>query len=245
MPRYLGVLDIKPGDKVDKYLISDRIELLYGKAWFEKVKYRVLPRNDSLILVIDCIEKPNAMLYGSAHYDNALHSGILLSLSVKDLLTRRSVIDIESYISQYFRFRVYMMQFIDRNQKFGLSANFYADNTLIPLLQIQNENIGVISRNFSTGLTLGKRIGLNYMMSISANFENLYLMPRYPNDDHLKYISYNYFTATFDYQANTLDTKNFPNKGTILNISAGSSDLLEGIVKNGFFKNNLRKIQSG
>ena len=50
----LGVLDIEPAEKVDKYQLSDRIELLYGKAWFDKVKYRVVPRNDSLILVIDC-----------------------------------------------------------------------------------------------------------------------------------------------------------------------------------------------
>ena len=76
----LGVLDIKPGEKVDKYLLTDRIELLYGKAWFEKVKYRIVPRNDSLILVIDCIEKPQAMLYGSVHYDNSLLSGLILEI---------------------------------------------------------------------------------------------------------------------------------------------------------------------
>ncbi len=227
----MGVLDIKPGDKTDKYMISDRIELLYGKAWFEKVKYRVLPRNDSLILVIDCIEKPKAMLYGSAHYDNSLLSGVLLSFSFKNLLTRRSVIDVDSYLSQYFRFRVNMIQFIDRSQKFGLSANFYADNTLIPILQIQNENMGVISRNFSPGITISKRLGLNYMMSLSSNFENLYLKPHFPNDENLKYLAYNYLTNTFDYQVNTLNTKNFPDKGTILNISTGTSKLLSGIIK--------------
>ena len=70
----LGVLDIKPGQKVDKELLTDRIELLYGKAWFDKVKYRVINRNDSLTLNIDCIEKPASMLYGSVHYDNALQS---------------------------------------------------------------------------------------------------------------------------------------------------------------------------
>ncbi|MCK7536173.1 MAG: hypothetical protein MZV63_36890 [Marinilabiliales bacterium] len=37
----LGILDIEPGDVADKYMLSDRIELLYGKAWFEKVKYKV------------------------------------------------------------------------------------------------------------------------------------------------------------------------------------------------------------
>jgi len=227
----LGVLDIKPGQKVDKYLLSDGIDLLYGKAWFEKVKYRIIPRNDSLILLIECIEKPKAMLYGSAHYDNSLLSGVILSLSVKDLLSKRSVLDLESYISQYFRFRFSLLQFIDKNQRFGLSANFNADNTLIPILQLQNENIGVISRNFSTGVTLGMRMGLNYMMSLSANFENLNLRPRYLNEVHIKYISSNYFTINYDYQVNTLNSKNFPDKGMVLNISAATSNLLLGIQK--------------
>lgn len=227
----LGVLDIKPGQKVDKYLLSDGIDLLYGKAWFEKVKYKIIPRNDSLILLIDCIEKPKAMLYGSAHYDNSLLSGVILSLSVKDLLSRRSVLDLESYISQYFRLRFSLLQYIDKNQKFGVSANFNSDNTLIPILPIQNVNIGVISRNFSTGVTLGMRMGLNYMMSLSANFENLNLLPRYLNEVHIKYISSNYLTISYDYQINTLNSKNFPDNGMILNISAATSNLLMEIQK--------------
>ncbi len=82
------MLDIDPGEKVDKYMLTDRIELLYGKAWFDKVKYRIVPRNDCLILNIDCIEKPQAMLYGSVHYDNAIRSGLKIGVSVKNLLPK-------------------------------------------------------------------------------------------------------------------------------------------------------------
>jgi hypothetical protein len=53
-----GVLGISPGDRIDKDLIREKIDLLYGKSWFEKVKYRVTSRNDSMILAIDCIEHP-------------------------------------------------------------------------------------------------------------------------------------------------------------------------------------------
>ncbi|MGD0341275.1 MAG: patatin-like phospholipase family protein, partial [Bacteroidales bacterium] len=66
----LGVLDIAPGEKVDQSKLYDKIELIYGMNWFDKVKYRIEPRNDSLILVIDCTEKPKTMFYGSVHYDN-------------------------------------------------------------------------------------------------------------------------------------------------------------------------------
>jgi NTE family protein len=227
----LGVLNIKPEEKIDKYQLSDRIELLYGKIWFDKVKYRIVPRNDSLVLVIDCIEKPQAMFYASAYYNNSLQSGLVLGLSVKDLFTPRSVININSYISQFYRIKLNAIQFIDRNQIFGMSANLYADNTFIPMLEMRGETGNVISRNFTPGLSINRRLGLNHMMSVSLNYENLDLVLRYDADSRLKNLSYNYISETYDYQANSLDSKHFPGKGTIINISAGTSKLLSGILR--------------
>ena len=65
-------------------------------------------------------------------YIMIIHSvpDIIAGISVKNLLTQRSVINLNSYIGQYYRFDLNYLQFIDRNQKFGLSANFYSDNTL-------------------------------------------------------------------------------------------------------------------
>ena len=236
----LGVLDIKPETKVDKYLITDRIELLYGKAWFDKVKYRVLSRNDSLILTIDCIEKPSAMLYGSVHYDNSLLAGLIFEISVKNFLLQRSVINIGSRIGQYYRFDLNCLQFIDRNQKFGMSANFSSDNTLIPLLEIKGEKGEVISRNFIPWLSINRSIGLNNMMSISVNYENLNLVLNYISDVHLKSLSYNYIAATYDYQINTLDPRHFPDRGTVFNFSARTSKLQSASLKTDSSKTVIR-----
>ena len=227
----LGILDIKPGQKVDKELLTDRIELLYGKAWFDKVKYRVINRNDSLTLNIDCIEKPASMLYGSVHYDNALQSGLIFEISMKNLLTQRSVINFGSRIGQYFRVDLNCLQFIDKNQVFGMSANFYSDNTLLPLLELRKEKGEVISRNFTPGLSINKRIGLNNLMGISVNYENLNLLLHYISDAHLKNFSYNYITAIYDYKINTLDKKNFPNRGSIFNFSVSTSKLQSAELK--------------
>jgi NTE family protein len=227
----LGMLDIEPGKKVDKYLLSERIELLFGKVWFDKVKYRVVSRNDSLILAIDCIEKPQAMLYGSVHYDNSLLSGLIFEMSVKNLLTQRSVINFGSRIGQYYKFELNYLQFIDRNQVFGFSPNLYSDNTLIPLLELRGDKGEVLSRNFTPGLSINRRIGLNNMMSISLDYEKLNLILHYISDSHLKNLSYNYLTTSFNYQVNSLDNKHFPDKGTVLNISVKTSKLLSAGLK--------------
>jgi NTE family protein len=224
----LGVLGIETEKKVDKYQLTDRIELLYGNAWFDKVKYRIVPRNDSLILAIDCIERPQAMFYGSAHYDNSLLFGLILEMSVKNLLTQSSVINFNSYIGRFYRFEINYLQFIDRSQKFGLSANLYADNTPLPMLELRGDSGETISRNFRTGLSFNRRLGLNQLMSVSAWYEKLNLILHYDSEASLKKLSYNYLSVIYDYNINTVDNKNFPDRGTILNFSAGLSKLLSG-----------------
>jgi hypothetical protein len=112
-----------------------------------------------------------------------------------------------------------------------MSANFYSDNTLLPLIEIRGEKGEVISRNFTPGVSLSKRIGLNNLMSISGSYENLNLVLHYISDTHLNNLSYNYVTATYDYKINSLDKRYFPNKGTILNFSASTSKLQSAVIK--------------
>lgn len=231
-----GVLDIVPQQPVDRDLLADRIELLYGKGWFEKVKYRIIPRHDKLILEIDCIERPQAMLYGSLHYDPALSSGVVLNLSVRDLVTPSSVINADAFIGQYYRFRISAMQFIDRSQKFGMEASFYADNTRLPLVRLRHETGPMLSQNYVGGLTLSKRISLNHMMSLAATKEDQHLIPDYVTTTGIRNLSYDYLKLTFSYQANTLDYKHFPSQGISYFLSASASKLLKGMIKTGTWK---------
>ncbi len=224
--RILGVLDIYPGQIVTSDMIGEKIDLLYGRAWFDKVKYRVLPGNDSLKLVIECQEKPQAMLYGSIHYDNNLMAGILLNMSVKNLLHSRSLIDMDGYIGQYYRFRVNATQFIDRNQSFGLNASFYTDNTMIPVMKLLGETGKYTLRTSSGGIGINKRSGLNHFMSLSVNLEYAGFTPGFIRTEALRRVSFSSVNASYLNQLNTVDTKHFPNSGTVFQLSLNVSRLL-------------------
>lgn len=226
-----GVLDIKPGEETDRDLLAERIELLYGKNWFEKVKYRIVQRNDSLILDIDCIERPRAMLYGSLHYDEVLGAGVVLNISVRDLITKSSVINAESFIGQYYRVRLSAIQFVNRSQKVGVEASLYTDNTRLPLVRLRDETGPMISQNVITGLTIRNRMGLNHLMSLTATIENQRLIPDYITGTSIRRLSYDYLKLAYSYQANTLNYKHFPDRGIVYSISASASQLLRGISK--------------
>jgi NTE family protein len=221
----IGVLDIVPGEEVNRNYLTERIELLYGKAWFEKVKYRILPRNDSLILAIDCEEKPTAMLYGSAHYDNSLESGLILGLTLKNLLTHGSVIDVNSYLGKYYRVKAGLQQYLGRNQKFGASIIYSLDNTLFPWLEHNNETGNTFSRNQYFDIGINNYLGLNNLMTLSLGYAMTNLKPDYISDSNIKNYSYNYLSSDFTFSRNTLDSKHFPDKGIIVNLRGSFSKL--------------------
>jgi NTE family protein len=230
----LGVLDIKPGEQVDKYLLSEKIELLYGKTWFDKVKYRIEPHNDSLILIIECQEKDKAIVYGSVHYDNALKAGIILNMSLKNILSAKSSFDFDSFIGQFYRFRVNYTQYIDRNQEVGLSLIFNTDKTVIPIMELRALKGEYLSRTLNTELNLNKMTGLNRMVSLSASLENLSLIPDFISEDNLERVTFNSYSIGYQYQTNNIDTKYFPNKGTVSQIGISTTKLLSGSIKTAF-----------
>jgi len=233
-----GVLGIAPGDTVTREMISDGMEFLYGTAWFEKVSYRIIPRNDSLILEINCIERPRVMLYGALHYDLALGAGVLLSLSGRSLLTPRSVIDLDSYIGEYYRYHLSIMQFIDRGEKFGIEACFLTDKTKLPLVSLKGKTGPMISQNGTTRLSLIRRLSLNHIMNFSCSWENQHLYTDYLSDSQIDRLSYDYIRLSYSYQANTLDFKHFPDKGIVYNLTASASRLLRGSIRT----NGIREV---
>lgn len=233
----LGILDIKPGEKVNRDMLDERIDLLYGRAWFDKIKYRIIPVKGSLHLGIECIEKPQTILYGSVHYDSFLEEGVLLNLRMKNLLFPRSLTDIDSYIGEHFRFRFNHTQFIDKNQQLGLSAYFNAASTPVPVMNISDETGKVTYLHYGTGFNLTKRTGLNYLISLSAGFENLNLIPDFISINKLKRVSFNYLGASLIHQVSTLDTKHFPNNGIRLLIVLNTANLISGAYHNQYIKN--------
>lgn len=227
----LGVLDIKSGDLVNKQFITEKIELLYGKAWFDKVNYRIEPVNNSLHLVINCIEREKVIIYGSVYYDNAIRSGIILAASLKNLIIPRSSIDIDAFIGQYYRFRLNAIQFVDRNQKLGLSMSMNAANTIIPAMTFREETGQFSNRTYNLDIGLSRMIGLNAMSSLSASLESFNLVPGYISAANLKRVSLNSYSINYQYQANTVDKKYYPNRGTISNIAINTAKPISARVK--------------
>jgi hypothetical protein len=190
------------------------------------------------VLEIECIEKPTAMLYGSLHYDNAIGSGVLLAFSSKNFIFPGTVLNINTFLGKYPRVQALFLQYLGWKQAYSMSVNVNFDKTPVPVLHIHNETGNADLGNLSTGLNFARRIGLNHMFSISGIYEYLTLTPRYVSESGIEIISYNYIKPTIRYGINTLDTKYFPNKGTIFDVSGNTSRLISASLRTDTEKSN-------
>ena len=234
-----GILDIRQGEAVSRQHITEKIDLLYGRSWFEKVKYRIVSRNDSLIFIIDCIEKPNATLHGSVHYDNALQAGLILGFTLKNYPIRRSVIDFNTSLGTFSRVQTDFIQYLGKNQKVGFNLNFFADNTLFPWLEHNGETGNTLSRNMTYKVGINNYIGLNNMISISGNYTETTLRYDYIPSSNIRSCKYNYLSSEFVFARNTLTSKYFPEKGIFVQLSAGLSKLQSAYKYDGNAETNV------
>jgi NTE family protein len=228
-----GILDIETGQLVTKEEINEKMELLYGKILFDKITYRIEPRNDSLVLIIECIEKSPSTIYSSLHYDNALSSGLLLSAVFRNIFATGMTINLDSYLGEYYRLRLNAEQFVDKNQRFGAAVGFSTETTKLLQVSLKGETGAMLSRDVTTGVALNKRIGLNHMVSLRGDYQNFFLSPTYISSSGLRLLRYNYLSASYNYQVNTLDTKHFPRSGIVTYFSGSVSKLISGVIRTG------------
>jgi NTE family protein len=229
--KILGLLDIEPGEAVTKEKITESIELLYGKALFDKITYRIEPRNDDLVLVIECIEKSPNMIYGSLHYDNSLSSGLLLSLVFRNILSTGLTVNLDTYLGQYLKVNFNAQQYLDRYQKFALAFNLKTETTKMLQVTLNEETGATTGRDISAGISFNNRLGLNHMMSLSADYKTMNLSPEYISLSNIRRLRYNYLTASYNYRVNTLDNKYYPRSGVVLNLTGEISKLSSGVIR--------------
>lgn len=164
------------------------------------------------------------MLYGSVHYDNSLQSGLILGITAKNLLTH-SVIDINSFIGKYYRVRAGILQYIGSNQKLAVSMNFIADNTLFPWLQINDGTGNTYSRSNAGEIGINNYIGLNNVIALTGSYSQTNLKPDYISVSGIRNYRYDFLDSYLTFSRNNLNTRYFPDKGLVLNISGGISAL--------------------
>ena len=212
-----GKLDVREGDTATRDQIENGINKIYGLNLFKKVLYQIekVPFENKYVLYVKMKEQQPATLKASVHYDNLFSAGIVVNLTVRELLGKSSRFILEGDISKNPKARVSYLKYLGGRERFaGITGYSFLSEEIPSYNEGKVEDIQVSKQHiFSAGLLTTQSLkqsiyaGLSYELNTEKlEFDNI-LPPE------IKNASFNYFKAKLIYTNNTTNNRNYPTTG--------------------------------
>ena len=116
-----GKLRIEQGKAFTIKELEDRISLLYGTLYFEKIVYTINPLTSTLTIKV--IESPKGSLKMAVHYDTDNNAGININFTLRNFLFPSSRFITEFDLAQSPSASLNYFKYIGKKQNFALLLN--------------------------------------------------------------------------------------------------------------------------
>ena len=225
-----GKLRIDGGDRVSIERLEERINLLYGTRYFEKIVYTIDASTNTLKIRIK--EAPRASLKLGVHYDSENETNIVFNFTLRNFIFRNSRMIAEYDLGDNSRLNLNFLKYLGVNQNMAAAIDGLMINSDIPSFWpevagggnqsvvsglLRENDLGAFFRlqgTFAANKTLGFRVGYldqkikpEVLDSILVDFGN--------GPEPIAFIE---ATGTdwmgeFFFKSNTMDNIFFPTRG--------------------------------
>ena len=212
----LSKLGIVNGDTVSREEIEDGVRRVFGINNFNKVLYHIDKNyDDNYILTVKMREKPPATLKATVHYDNLFSAGIILNLTLRNLLGKSSRAIFAGDISNNPKFRFDYLKYIGAKEKIAFDFRYDFTNEEIPTYSSGKVDDVQISRQQTFSLGFITTQSLKHSFYIGAAYQFNKEKTRFASilPEEIKHINFDLFILNFSYSSNKLNDRNYPTKG--------------------------------
>ncbi len=217
-------LQIEAGDKVSREEIENGIRGVYGINSFEKVVYRLkpLPEDNTYRLTIKTIEKTPTILKGSVHYDNIFKIGVVMNLTLRNLLGKSSRTIIAGDISENPKLRIDYLKYIGLRQRIAVNFRYDYLNEKIPSYDaglLKDVDVSY-EHNFTVGFITTQ--SLRNSLLIGATYQINKQKQKFSSiiPEGIKHGNLNILKGELLFTANKFNDRNYPTKGRELSVGA-------------------------
>jgi NTE family protein len=224
-PLVYSKLSIDTDKKYPYSEIQQRIDNIYGTRFFDKVYYTLLPdSNDGTRLTVKTLApRPGAFKF-ALHYDNELAAGILLNVTYRNLLLKRSRIMATFDLAELPKGRFNYYKFVGPNENYWLSANVDAEYIRLNdfIYNSAQSRLKFYNEFFQATLSLNRTVHKNAYFYLDArrDYSNFYpqVNPRnlpFPPPLAITQFKYSNLSNGFGFLQNSLNQVQFPDRGNL------------------------------
>ncbi|NMM47380.1 patatin-like phospholipase family protein [Marinigracilibium pacificum] len=212
----IGKMRIEQNEEVSIDEIEDRLSLIYGTQYFEKIWYETIVEDNRTTLIIDVIERPRIQFRFAYHYDTENSGGIVANATFRNVVLNKSRLIFEanfatqpSYLFDYFKY-------LGDKQNIAFRASAHHSKNELP---IYNEE-GSVTNQFIHRYTVG---GIHFQSTSFKNstyglgieWTHTQLRPDIVNEGIRFLTKATYSNTRFKifHSYNSLNTRYFPSSG--------------------------------
>lgn len=209
-------LDVSEGDVLTRAELRAGMSRVFGINGFYRVDYSLInKKGNNHKLLIRADEKPKNLLFASVHFDNQFATGLLLNLTMRDLIGKSSRMVLIGDISKSPKFRIDYYKYFGQVKKYAFNLRFNYLNQEAPNYEngeetdISVNKEGRISANIMTTQSLKETFVVGIFTERSRSKSKFDISV--PSDVRDAYRNFSGFR--FLYYRNSLNDRNFATNG--------------------------------
>ncbi|WP_018475097.1 patatin-like phospholipase family protein [Echinicola pacifica] len=206
-------------DTLSRSDLQKGIDRVFGVNGFSKVGYQLSPLpNGAYRLVINTKEKQNTILSGAFHYDNVFSAGVLLNLTMRDLLGKPSRTVAIADISQNPKFRLDHYKYLGDDKKYAINVRYDYLFQQIPEYEDGIKRDLYLNRQSQVKLNFITTHSLKQSSWFGPFFEHTKAQSSYQISipSEVKGAYYSSYGLRFLHIRSSLNDRNFPTQGSEL-----------------------------
>jgi NTE family protein len=128
--------------------IEERIDVLFGTRYFEKITYEFAPSPEGTVLVVRVVEAAPAKVKVALHYDSENGGGFTMNYTARNLLLAGSRLIVEADIAERPRWNTNFLKYIGQRKNFAALVGLdFLRSDVFGFANIDNSN-AIFKNNF-------------------------------------------------------------------------------------------------
>lgn len=213
-------IDLNENTSIDH--IEERISVLFGTMYFEKIWYEILSGEEGYILKLQIEEKPKTEIKFSYHYDSENKGGVLGNITLRNMLLKGSRFVVETDLAINPGFWMDYFKYLGKKQNIAMRINGIWDKTDQPIYDSLGNSVGLFgfrqvkgAIGFQSTKTQNNTYGANLLWSNSA------LKPKVASEflRLIEKLTYRSISANLFFNRNSYNRRYYPTQGSNVDLN--------------------------
>ena len=227
----IGKMRIKKDASTTMEHIQNRMNVIFGTQYFEKLWYEILMEDDQQILRIHVVERPKIQLRFSYYYNSENKGGIVANATFRNLILNRSRLIFEGDLAAHPNLLLDYFKYIGKNQNFALGTyGVFSKNELPAYDSIGNVSAIFNSTYSAAALKVQTTLAQNSTFGVEAVLGNISLSPKVAEQaiQSLDKVQYSNTTFRAFYRFDSFNERYFPTHGFRASVVASTTTKNQG-----------------